>query len=120
MAPARWAERVTVVATAYSALYSRAMTTTSTTTATTKLPFPANGKCPRCAAPVATVWTEGEANRANYQVRSACCGRWTIVQRIDGRVGKRECGDHCTEGTGRKCTCTCGGAQHGLAYRVMP
>lgn len=82
------------------------------------VPRPAIGKCPKCAAPVAVNWSQDDAGRESYQVRSACCLRWTIVNWVDGRVGKRECGDWCTEGTGRKCTCTCGGSQHGLAWRI--
>jgi hypothetical protein len=76
------------------------------------------GKCPACREPVATSWTQDEASQASYQVRSTCCNRWTILHFVDGRIGKRECGEWCTTGTGKSCTCTCGGKNHGLAWRV--
>lgn len=46
------------------------------------------------------------------------CGLPVYLTEIRARVGRRECDTHCTEGTGRSCTCTCGGLNHGLAWRV--
>ena len=48
------------------------------------------------------------------------CGRRPMFYPVKGKTGARECDDRCTEGKGRSCTCTCGGANHGLAWRVRP
>lgn len=97
------------------------MTTTTAPAALTYAwndPRPYIGRCPRCSSTVALCRTLDEQNEQSSQTRCHECNAWTIVTQVDGRLGKRECGDWCTEGTGRKCTCTCGGASHGLAYRV--
>ena len=80
---------------------------------------PMVGKCPRCKAAVAVSWTLDEAGAASWQVRSGCCGRWSIVRQVIGKVSaKRACDEHCTTGTGRACTCECGGRNHGQVWRV--
>lgn len=76
------------------------------------------GKCPECRAAVTAAWTVAEANEAGYQARSACCSRWTVMAKMNATVGVRECGDYCTDGTGKSCKCSCGGANHGLAWRI--
>lgn len=74
------------------------------------------GKCPRCKAGVSA--TRAEAQEASWQVLSPCCRRWTALQGVRGEVTARECGEHCTDATGLGCKCECGGAQHGMAWRI--
>jgi hypothetical protein len=45
------------------------------------------------------------------------CGRATQGHTITGKPGKRECGSWCTEGTGKSCTCQCGGKNHGATFQ---
>jgi len=46
------------------------------------------------------------------------CGCWTVLALVYGKLGKRECGEWCTDGVGKSCTCTCGGQNHGRAWRI--
>lgn len=74
------------------------------------------GKCPQHGTPVAA--SSEQAREAGYQIRAACCSRWIILTVVAGSVGNRECGEYCTTGTGKSCKCSCGGSNHGLAWRV--
>lgn len=83
-------------------------------------PRPYIGRCPRCRATVAVERTLDEQNAADCQARCPECRCWVIVSQVAGKYGKRECGAWCTEGTGKSCTCTCGGRAHGQAWRIKP
>jgi hypothetical protein len=99
------------------------MNTTATATETTYRwdePRPMVGRCPRCKAAVAAMLTLDQAGAASWQVRSDCCGRWSIVAQVAGKTGTRECGAWCEDGTGKACTCTCGGRNHGMTWRIRP
>lgn len=76
------------------------------------------GKCPKCRTAVSAAWTVEEARAADYQARSACCSRWTVMAKLDATTGTRECGAYCADGTGKSCKCSCGGANHGLTWRI--
>lgn len=45
------------------------------------------------------------------------CGRAANAHSVQAKTGKRECGSWCTEGTGRSCTCQCGGKNHGSSFQ---
>jgi hypothetical protein len=82
------------------------------------------GTCP-CGAitTVSDVWnlwrTDEDADRLwqTYR-RIVCrdCGRNIPAASVVAKAGKCACGSWCTEGTGRTCTCECGGANHGAKY----
>lgn len=74
------------------------------------------GKCPACKSGVTV--TKAEAIEASWQVRSACCRRWTVVKSVEAVVTARACGAHCTDATSTSCKCECGGASHGIAWRI--
>ena len=74
------------------------------------------GKCPRCKGGVAA--TPDEAREAGYQLRSACCGRWTVLTGVKGKTSTRECGAHCEDATTTSCSCQCGGVRHGFTHRI--
>ena len=75
-------------------------------------------KCRKCQH----VWTRDTTTDAwsiaGYQDRCPACHNWTMTRQVVGKVGTRECGDWCTSGTGRACTCTCGAQNHGQAWRI--
>lgn len=73
------------------------------------------GTCTRCAATQSL-----ETDRTMVPCVTDGCPRLVRVAVVAQRVGRRECGPHCTEGTGKSCTCTCGGQAHGQAYRIRP
>lgn len=77
-------------------------------------------KC-RCGKVTTLVdWkSAGEDAVRLFQVYGAVqceCGRQPMGFIVESRPGKRECGAWCTEGTGRRCTCVCGGRNHGSRY----
>jgi hypothetical protein len=69
----------------------------------------------KCSAGHVFSTTAHEAYENCWQVRCPACRRWTVLVPVSGTVGKRECGPWCTEGTGRRCTCQCGGKNHSSA-----
>lgn len=77
---------------------------------------PAIGRCPRCRRGVTVDY--GTARDAGWQIRSGCCGRWTVVRGVDGAVSSRACGPHCEDATSPRCQCECGGVSHGLTWRT--
>lgn len=80
-----------------------------------KIADTAVGRC-QCGRGVAA--TLDVARSEGWQLRSACCGRWTVLRPVDGAVSSRACGPHCEDATGTTCRCECGGAAHGITWRV--
>lgn len=66
-------------------------------------------KCQRCTA-IYSKWVGGE--KIGYQGYP----RAMRVKRIVGIVTDHVCDPRCTSAIGSKCECSCGGANHGMAY----
>ena len=80
-------------------------------------PRPYIGRC-HCGATVALTRTLDQQSENSSQARCPACNRWVIVAQVAGKFGKRECGAWCEDGTGKSCTCTCGGRNHGMTWRI--
>lgn len=74
------------------------------------------GKCHKCWRPVSSTIPAG----ARYGYVTCPCGQAPTV-RVDPitvKRGRKGCGEWCTDGTGKSCTCVCEGTNHGFTYRV--
>lgn len=61
-----------------------------------------------------TVTMFGEqADLVNGWAYQCGCGRYAMMKIVSGKRGKRACGAWCTDATTAKCTCECGGNEHG-------
>lgn len=76
------------------------------------------GSCKACSRHLSVRWTREQASDQSHYLSCPGCQRRRGMLPVDGKQGKRNCGEWCTSGTGRSCTCTCGGANHGLMWRV--
>lgn len=74
------------------------------------------GKC-QCGAKVSADMTRDTASLASYQVRDSA-GHWVIVREVIVDAGQRRCGAYCEDATTSSCKCSCGGAQHGITWKI--
>ncbi len=112
---------------------------------TTKTGIRATGKCHGCKSPLSALFTRTSTTlttwgltgmksrtRRSYicesrlaagstsQTVTKCghCGILAHLTPIDGTRTETPCDHRCTDATGHKCECSCGGANHGAAHTV--
>lgn len=66
-------------------------------------------RCTNCT-PIRKNWL-GEG-RFNYVAQSP----YVYLNRIIGTISNHKCDSRCTTARGRKCECSCGGANHGSSW----
>jgi hypothetical protein len=73
-------------------------------------------RCKRCERPVR--WTDEtiDEQRKTATVECAECGDTIKGQRVYGYVANRGCDYSCLAATGPWCSCSCGGANHGINF----
>lgn len=77
------------------------------------------GRCPVCRAGVTVRCTLEDVRAADWQTRSGCHGRWTVLEPLRATtVAGRRCDSRCTNAVGSTCECECGGERHGQRFRV--
>jgi hypothetical protein len=68
-------------------------------------------------------WVGGRPPRSyvteQWPSSPACCGRSVVMTKVSGRKTETPCDDRCTEATGHKCECSCGGSNHGSGHSVL-
>lgn len=73
----------------------------------------------RCPAGHVVRTTSEQVNSGGGWV--ACgCGRLTVPSALKAKQTARECNATCTSATGRNCSCSCAGENHGAAKIYQP
>lgn len=73
----------------------------------------------RCRAGHIVRTTSDQVNAGGGWV--ACgCGRLTVPAALNAKHSTRECNATCTSATGRNCSCSCAGENHGAGKIYQP
>lgn len=79
---------------------------------------PRIGRCSKCWNYTSVL---GDAEWSIVDCGTMGCAGMVMLKGVKVALSARkDCGPHCTEGTGKACNCTCGGQAHGAAYRIKP